>query len=45
MAKFYGKVGYIETAETPPGSEIWEEVKTERCYYGDMWNGWGLSGK
>lgn len=36
MAKFYGKVGYIETAETPPGSEIWEEVKTERCYYGDV---------
>lgn len=34
MAKFYGKIGYGETTETKPG--IWEEVITERHYYGDV---------
>ena len=34
MAKFYGKIGYIETVETSPG--VWEEQITERNYYGDM---------
>lgn len=34
MAKFYGKIGYAETTETEPG--IWEEVITERDYYGDI---------
>lgn len=34
MAKFYGEVGYANTAETEPG--IWEEVITERMYYGDV---------
>ena len=34
MAKYYGMVGYAETAETRPG--IWEEVITERPYYGDV---------
>ena len=33
MAKFYGKIGYIKTAETRPG--IWEEQSTERSYFGD----------
>lgn len=32
--KFYGKVGYIDTAETKPG--IYEDVVTERFYYGDV---------
>ena len=34
MAKFYGKIGYAETTETTPG--VWEEVITERDYYGDV---------
>ena len=34
MAKFYGAVGYAETREKRPG--VWEEVVTERCYYGDV---------
>ena len=34
MAKFYGEVGYANTTETEPG--IWEEVITERMYYGDV---------
>lgn len=34
MAKFYGVVGYVHTEETVPGA--WEEVVTERSYYGDV---------
>lgn len=34
MAKFYGKIGYIQTVETDPG--LWEEQITERSYYGDI---------
>lgn len=34
MAKFYGKIGFFETRETEPG--IWEEVITEKPYYGDI---------
>lgn len=34
MAKFYDAVGYVETVETRPG--IYEEVATERNYYGDV---------
>lgn len=34
MAKFYGAIGYAQTVETEPG--IWEEVITERNYYGDL---------
>ena len=36
MAKFYGKVGYAETVETPIGSGIWKETIVEREYYGDL---------
>lgn len=36
MAKFYGKVGYAETVETPVGSGIWKETIVERPYYGDL---------
>lgn len=35
MAKFYGMVGYAETAETSPG--VWTEKITERAYYGDVY--------
>lgn len=34
MAKFFGNVGYSETAETVPG--VWEEQLTVRQYYGDV---------
>lgn len=34
MAKYYGKIGYAETAETTPG--VWTEQIVERNYYGDL---------
>lgn len=34
MAKYFGKVGFVETMETAPG--VWEEVATEREYSGDV---------
>ncbi len=34
MAKYYGKIGYGEQEEVRPG--VWEEVITERYYYGDV---------
>lgn len=34
MAKFFGSIGYGETAETKPG--VWEDVITERKVYGDI---------
>lgn len=34
MAKFFGMIGYAETAETKP--DVWEEQFVERPYYGDL---------
>lgn len=34
MAKYYGKVGYVETVETKPG--VWTSQVTERYYSGDV---------
>lgn len=34
MAKYYGKIGYAETAETTPG--VWKQQIVERDYYGDL---------
>ena len=34
MGKWCGKIGYGETVKTKPG--VWEEVITERTYYGDV---------
>lgn len=34
MAKFCGKIGFVETVETSP--DVWEEKTTERLYYGDL---------
>lgn len=34
MAKFYGKIGYIDSVESEPG--YWEEKPIEREYYGDI---------
>lgn len=36
MAKFCGKVGFVQTVETFPGSGVYEERATERFYYGDL---------
>lgn len=36
MAKFFGKVGYGEAVETPPGSGVWKDKITEHEYYGDV---------
>ena len=32
--KWHGIIGFVETVETSRG--VWEEVKTERSYYGDV---------
>lgn len=34
MAKWFGKIGYVETTETSPG--VWTEKITEYNYYGDL---------
>lgn len=34
MAKWYGVIGYAETAETSPG--VWKEQIVERLYFGDV---------
>ena len=34
MAKWYGKIGYAETAEVRPG--VYKEQITEREYFGDV---------
>lgn len=34
MAKYYGKIGFVETVETAPS--VWEERTIERPYYGDV---------
>lgn len=34
MAKYYGKVGFVETIETSPG--VYTEQKIERNYKGDV---------
>lgn len=36
MAKFYGKIGFIETVESPADSGIYVERATERNYFGDV---------
>lgn len=34
MAKWFGAIGYADATETSPG--VWEEVITERSYFGDL---------
>lgn len=34
MAKYYGEIGYVEN--TDMGNGIWEDIPTERKYYGDV---------
>lgn len=34
--RFYGNVGFGTQEQTESGSDIWEDVITERPYYGDV---------
>lgn len=36
MARFYGKVGYGDTVESPAGSGVWKDTITEIPYFGDV---------
>jgi len=36
MARFYGVIGYGESAETPEDSGVWVDVITEIAYFGDV---------
>ena len=36
MSRFFGPIGFVETVETEEGSDIWEEVPTERNYRGEI---------
>lgn len=36
MARFYGKLGYVESVEKEGQKGVWEDVPTERAYYGDI---------
>jgi hypothetical protein len=36
MARFYGKVGYGESLETPANSGVWADTITEYDYTGDV---------
>ena len=33
--RYFGKIAFRSTEETIPG--IWEEIITERAYYGEVW--------
>lgn len=34
--RFFGEIGYGETAENPPDSGVWVDVITEKSYFGDV---------
>lgn len=36
MAKYYGKIGYATTSESPVGSGLWKEKIVEKSYRGDV---------
>jgi len=36
MARYYGKVGYGDTVETPENSGVWIDVITGYQYFGDV---------
>lgn len=36
MAKFYGEIGYGESAETGTGTGVWVDTIVEHKYYGDV---------
>lgn len=36
MAKWFGAIGFTETIEDPPGSDVWVPQVYERNYYGDV---------
>lgn len=36
MAKFYGKIGFVDTVEDPDNPGVWEEKTVEREYPGEL---------
>jgi hypothetical protein len=36
MAKFFGKIGFGSTSESPAGSGVWKDTIVEYDYYGDI---------
>lgn len=36
MARYFGKIGYGQTIESPPDSGVWQDEITEIEYYGDV---------
>ena len=36
MAKFSGKVGFVETVESDTSPDVWEKKVTTRHYFGDV---------
>jgi hypothetical protein len=36
MAKFYGRIGFGESGESPAGSGVWVDTIVEYMYYGDV---------
>lgn len=36
MARFFGKIGYGESVETPPGDGVWVDIIKEIEYQGDV---------
>lgn len=36
MARYYGRIGFVETVESPEGSGIWVEEAVEKYYMGTV---------
>ena len=36
MAKFYGKIGFVDTVEDPDNPGVWEEKTVEKEYRGEL---------
>jgi len=36
MDKFYGTIGYVHTEESETQPGVWDEIVTERSYFGDI---------
>lgn len=36
MARYFGKIGYGDSVESPAGSGVWKDTITEYSYYGDV---------
>lgn len=38
MAKFFGKIGFVDTVEDPDNPGVWSEETVEREYRGELYN-------